>query len=141
MNTNTKEFPRGVPLFEEGDNPLFNRMAEQFDRPPLGFWSLIGKRLVELAQLKPAQQVLDIGSGTGAVSLPAAAAVYPQGSVLGIDIAQNMVDEAGRRAREAGVPRVSFHCADVATFTSNRRYDAILGGFSLFFVDDMRGAL
>lgn len=116
-------------------------MADRFDRYPLCFWSLLGQRLVELAELEPGRQVLDIGSGTGAVSIPAANAVYPGGSVLGIDIAQGMVDVAARRARDAGAPRLSFHRADATTFSTTRRMDAILGGFSLFFIEDMRAAL
>ncbi|WP_267221823.1 class I SAM-dependent methyltransferase [Dyella silvae] len=128
-------------MIPEGAGELFSRMADHFDRHPLSFWSLMGQRLVELTELKPGQQVLDIGSGTGAVSIPAAQAVHPGGSVLGIDIAQRMVDVAGRRAREAGAPRLSFHHADAHTFASHRRLDAILGGFSLYFIEDMRATL
>ncbi|MHA6205949.1 class I SAM-dependent methyltransferase [Dyella soli] len=128
-------------MIPDSADALFSRMADQFDRHPLSFWSLLGQRLVELTGLKPGQHVLDIGSGTGAVAIPAAQAVYPGGSVLGIDIAKRMVDVAGRRARDAGAHRLSFHHADAITFATRRRLDAILGGFSLFFIEDMPAAL
>ncbi len=120
---------------------LFGRIANQFDRPPLDFWSLLGKRLVTLADISPGQHVLDVGSGTGAVAMAAAAAAYPEGSVLGIDMAPTMVTTAQQRAREAGIPGLRYLEADAATFIPDRRFDAILGGFSLFFLPNMEDAL
>jgi trans-aconitate methyltransferase len=102
---------------------------------------LLGTRLVTLADIAPGQHVLDIGTGTGAVAMAAAAAAYPEGSVLGIDIAPAMVAAAQQRAREANIPGLRYLEADAATFTPTRCFDAILGGFSLFFLPNMEDAL
>lgn len=141
MNVQVKEPGQIARILPYAADDVFSQIADKFDRHPLSIWSLLGQRLVKLAQLRPGQHVLDIGSGTGAVAMPAANAVYPGGSVLGIDISQRMVDVATRRAREAGSPRLRFFHANASTYITARRLDVILGGFSLFFLEDMRASL
>ena len=67
-----------------------------------------------LAQALPAgavQQVLDIGCGTGAVSLAIAARLGSGGHCTGVDIATAMIERARQRARDAGL-EVDFVVAD-----------------------------
>jgi SAM-dependent methyltransferase len=70
------------------------------DYEPLWGAQLAGVQdgLLEAAALAPGERVLDVACGTGRVSFRAAAAVGAQGSVLGIDLSQRMVDAAQRRA-------------------------------------------
>src|SRR5262249_9847741 len=58
--------------------------------------------VVKRADLKPAQHVLDLGTGTGSVALRAAEAIAPDGRVTAVDISPDMLAIARRRAASAG---------------------------------------
>jgi len=66
--------------------------------------------LVELARPQPEWRVLDVGTGTGHTAL--AFAPYVQ-EVIGVDLTEEMLQEAAGLARERGVHNVSFREADV----------------------------
>lgn len=57
---------------------------------------------------KPAERVVDIGSGAGLDALIAAGAVAPDGQVVGVDMTSAMLDRAGRNAAEARRDNVEF---------------------------------
>lgn len=67
--------------------------------------------LQRAAELKGAERVLDIACGTGNHSRKFAKAV-PQGVVVGLDLSEPMLEEAGRRAREKKVRNLIFVHAD-----------------------------
>ena len=58
--------------------------------------------------------VLDLGCGAGLDALATAREVGPDGSVVGLDFSEAMIDLAGRGAEESGLGNVSFVCADAA---------------------------
>jgi 2-polyprenyl-3-methyl-5-hydroxy-6-metoxy-1,4-benzoquinol methylase len=55
------------------------------------------------AHVRPGMRVLDLGSGMGYFSLPAARLVGPEGRVLCLDVQQRMLNALERRARRAGL--------------------------------------
>jgi len=63
---------------------------------------------VALANLRPGETVLDIGSGGGIDVLLAAQQVGPQGRVIGVDMTPAMIERATRAAVRAGVDNVEF---------------------------------
>jgi len=68
----------------------------------LGREEALRRQTVELADLQPGQQVLDVGCGTGTLIIAAAQAV-PGIEARGIDPAPEMVDRARQKAAAAGV--------------------------------------
>src|SRR5438105_9079963 len=56
----------------------------------------------KLGRLEPGERVLDLGSGAGTDSLIAAQMVGPKGHVTGVDMTQQMLDEARAAAHELG---------------------------------------
>jgi demethylmenaquinone methyltransferase/2-methoxy-6-polyprenyl-1,4-benzoquinol methylase/phosphoethanolamine N-methyltransferase len=58
---------------------------------------------VELAQVKLGDRVLDVGCGTGTLTLVAKRWAGPEGEVHGLDAAPKMIDVARRKAEQASV--------------------------------------
>ncbi|WP_420130588.1 methyltransferase domain-containing protein [Longimicrobium sp.] len=73
------------------------------------------RRSYERLRLSAGASVLDVGCGPGTDTLPLAEIVGPSGHVAGIDRDPEMVAEADRRARAAGVDRRVEHRVGDAT--------------------------
>jgi len=63
----------------------------------------IRNKTIELAQIKPGDKVLDVGCGTGNLTIAAKAVAGPSGDVYGTDAAANMIAVAQEKASKAGV--------------------------------------
>jgi SAM-dependent methyltransferase len=74
-----------------------------------------------------AASLLDVGAGTGRVSLPLAAGGC---SVTALDRDEDLITELRRRARERGL-RVRTAYADARDFTVGRRFDLVLAPMQL----------
>ena len=61
-----------------------------------------------VAALKDGDVVLDLGSGTGGDVLISARRVAPTGRAIGIDMTDEMLDQARQNAAEAGLENVEF---------------------------------
>ena len=61
-----------------------------------------------VAELRPGERVLDLGSGGGIDVILSARRVGPTGRAIGLDMTDEMLELAGRNAAEAGVENVEF---------------------------------
>jgi ubiquinone/menaquinone biosynthesis C-methylase UbiE len=94
---------------------------------------------VKLAQLIPGDKVLEIGCGTGTLTLAIKAQVGKTGEVAGIDIAPEMVALASRKAARKGAD-ISFQVGSMAgiPFPDNR-FDVVMCSFMIFHMpEDVR---
>lgn len=124
-----------LPMWAEA---TYNAAADHFDAEPLGFWCRHGIKTLDVIGLTRGARVLDVGCGTGSSALPAAQRVGPEGHVLGIDIAANMVDRAAAKAKARGLDNVRFKCIDMQDLDIGAgAFDAVISVFSIFFVADM----
>ena len=100
---------------------------------------VVSDKLVELAQIRPGNQVLDVATGLGEPALTAARKVAPSGKVTGIDISAGMLAIARERAKESGLESISeFKEADVESFQlPNSVFDAIISRWGLMFLPDL----
>jgi ubiquinone/menaquinone biosynthesis C-methylase UbiE len=92
----------------------------------LGREKKLRQMTIDLAQLKPGDRVLEIGSGTGTLTLAAKGRVGSAGEAVGIDIAPEMVAVASRKAIRKGVD-VSFKVGSIAGIPfPEDRFDAVM---------------
>jgi SAM-dependent methyltransferase len=96
----------------------------------------ITSSLFERAGLREGMRVLDIGSGAGGVALLAGALVGATGSVVGVEIDEQSVAAATKRAAEAGMTNVTFIRDDIATVVLPGSFDAIVGRLVLMHLND-----
>lgn len=91
--------------------------------------------VLERADLKRGQSVLDIGCGAGTSSLQAADLVGSNGSVLGADISDTLLARAGTLAKDR--PNVSFISADAQTHPFEAgSFDHLISRFGVMFFAD-----
>lgn len=94
------------------------------------FWDLFGHRLVELAEPDTGSSLLDVGTGDGAVLIPAARRVGADGKAVGIDIRPKSVERALRRLRFHEIdnaPALEMN-AESLSF-EDESFDVVLSGF------------
>lgn len=102
------------------------------------YFSRAGQRLVEHACLRPGEHVLDIGCGRGASLIPASRAVGAEGSVRGIDLSPEMVSQTRSALASLRMSNTTVEVMDASDlFVPDASFDVILGGFSLFFLNDV----
>jgi ubiquinone/menaquinone biosynthesis C-methylase UbiE len=93
--------------------------------------------MVQIAQIGPGQQVLDVACGTGVAARAAADAVGDSGSVVGLDLNPAMLTVAARIR-----PDIEWREGDVAHLPfESERFDAVLCQSALFFFPDARSAI
>ncbi len=120
----------------------FDTVADDYDQSGVAFFAPIADRLVGLLGPAPGDRVLDIGCGRGAVTLPAAAAVGPSGSVTAVDVSPAMVEHTRAAARDAGLGHVDARVGDATALDlPAASYDVVASSLVLFFLPDPASAL
>jgi ubiquinone/menaquinone biosynthesis C-methylase UbiE len=124
----------------------YDAAADAYDDSANTFWERFGRRTVERLDLEPGATVLDVCCGSGASAIPAARAVGPAGSVLGIDLSERLLAIARAKAKAHALSNIAFRRGDMLDVgqvptTAPARYDAVVCVFGIFFVPDMTAAV
>jgi ubiquinone/menaquinone biosynthesis C-methylase UbiE len=107
-------------LWEKGD---FTRIAASMRKS--------GEALINQLGITENLFVLDLGCGDGTTALPAAKL---GATVLGVDIARNLVDAAKVRARREGLTNISFQQGDACNLElPEKSYDYVISIFGAMF--------
>lgn len=138
---------------EAGENGSYkDRQNKQWGRVAAGWqkwWRTIEKgaqhvsdRLLDMAEVKPGQRVLDIATGIGEPAISAAKVVGPAGGVVATDISGPMLEIARERAATLGLKNLEFIEADAErlAFPENS-FDAILCRWGLASLQNPARAL
>ncbi|QPD05513.1 MAG: putative Ubiquinone/menaquinone biosynthesis methyltransferase UbiE [Candidatus Nitrospira kreftii] len=129
----------------EGQRQDWNRVADGWEKWDCFFdeqMAFLNHRLVGDARLRAGLRVLDLGSGTGYPAILAAQTVGARGSVVGIDLAQQMLDAAGRKVASLQLSNLTFRAGDVTTLPfETASFDAVTTRFCLMFLPDIPKAV
>lgn len=96
----------------------------------------VTQRAFTEAGIGPGMRVLDIGCGSGDVSLLTADLVGPHGEVVGVDRGAEAVATATRKAAAMGVSNVSFRVTEIEELHEEASFDALVGRFILMHQGD-----
>jgi ubiquinone/menaquinone biosynthesis C-methylase UbiE len=129
----------------ENQRQDWNRVAggwEKWDRFFDEQMAFLNHRLVADARLRTGLRVLDLGSGTGYPALLAAQTVGAKGSVVGIDLAERMLEAARRKATSLGLSNIRFQTGDATTLPfDTASFDAVTSRFCLMFLPEIAKAV
>lgn len=108
-------------LWEKGD---FTRIAATMRTS--------GDALVDRIGVSTGLKVLDLGCGDGTTAIPAA---LRGAEVLGVDIANNLVEAGNKRAAEAGLTNLQFQEGDASGLTDlhDETFDLVVSIFGAMF--------
>jgi SAM-dependent methyltransferase len=96
-----------------------------------------GQRAMERLEAFPGERILDIGCGSGPTAVELARRVAPEGSVLGVDIAETMIQAAKARAEAEGIGNIEFRVADAQVDDlGDAAFDAAFSRFGVMFFSD-----
>jgi len=120
----------------------YDAASDAYDHPANSFWDRFGRKTIERLSLSPGARVLDVCCGSGASAIPAAEAVGPRGSVLGVDLAANLLALARGKGKTQNLGNVEFRTGDMLELgLPAESFDAVVCVFGIFFVPDMAAAV
>jgi ubiquinone/menaquinone biosynthesis C-methylase UbiE len=103
----------------------------------------VSDKIVELAEIKPGDRVLDIATGIGEPAITAARRVRPSGKVVATDFSPQMLAIARARAKMLGLDSVmEFKECDAETLDFPKSsFNAVLSRWGLMFLPNLATAL
>ncbi|OZC77908.1 ubiquinone biosynthesis protein [Rhodococcus sp. 06-462-5] len=111
-------------------------------------WPIYGagrEAAFELLNLPAGSHVLDLGCGTGLNFAGLQRMIGPTGSITGIDASSQMLEQARRRADQAGWDNVTLVAADATALTTadvgETEFDAALSTYALSLMTPWQAAL
>lgn len=114
-------------MIEQNKYSLTGSVAELYEQNmvPASF-ARFATGVLEIAQLKPGEHVLDVACGTGIVARMAWPQVAPSGRVIGLDFNAAMLDVARRISDQDGLP-IEWQEGDAASLPlADRTFDVVL---------------
>lgn len=106
-------------------------MSNTYDRLAPAERSGLRRKQIALIDLKAGENVLDVGCGTGSLSILSKWAVGETGQVCGIDIAPKMINKSKEKAREYQLD-IDFRPASIADLPfPDEQFDVVIS--SLMF--------
>jgi O-methyltransferase/aklanonic acid methyltransferase len=135
--------PTDIAQRKQGVAGVYSRAAPNYDRVGPRFFSHVGRRLIEIAQIPNGAKVLDVATGRGTLLFPAAESVGPQGRVIGIDLSETLVQETTKElARLKISPNVEVRQMDAEHLQfPDESFDLVLCGFAIFFFPQLDHAM
>ena len=121
---------------------MFDRIAGVYDlmntAMTAGMHHRWRQRAADLAELAPGGAALDVCCGTGDLALELSRRVGPEGTVLGCDFSERMLDAARSKAAARGASSVRFDWADALELPySDDSFDAATIGFGARNLSDL----
>ena len=141
--TQTAAEPHAPEMARDEDSETKSQMEKMVDtydsymrKITFGREHVLRDVTVEAAQIKPGDRVLEVGCGTGTLSLAAKRKAGESGKVHGIDIIPGMIELSKQKAEKAGLD-VSFQLGSIEALPfADSQFDAVMCSFMIFHMSD-----
>lgn len=90
-------------------------MWRRYDSVESHLTAPLSERMLDLAGIRPGMRVLDLATGRGEPALRAARRVAPDGVVVGVELADGVLEIAREKARLSGLSNLDLRVADAAS--------------------------
>src|SRR5579872_1092192 len=121
---------------------LYNRVAPLYGQVGPDAFSYAGRQLVEYIALADGAQVLDVGVGRGANLFPASEKVGLRGQVIGIDLAEKMLQETKVEIDRLHISNATLLLMDAEQLSfPMSSFDTVLCGIAIFLFPHLEQAL
>ena len=128
--------------YKKNEREMWDQFSRRYTDVVLPEFRPFGRRLIELAGIRPGMWVLDVATGPGEPALTIARRVGPRGLVAGVDFSPTMLRGARARARALGVRNTQFHEMDAECLTlESLTFDRVVCRFGLMLMPDAERAL
>ena len=120
----------------------YNAASDHYDDAANSFWERFGRSTVERLHLSKGSRVLDVCCGSGASAIPAAEVVGANGFVIGMDLAESLLQLARAKASDRDLKNIDFRHGDILNLgLPDDHFDAVICVFGIFFVPEMQAAV
>ena len=129
--------------FKIDDAASYDNLAGHFDHFTEQATQHLPPQMASLANLQPWHQVLDVGAGTGVVTLCIASKLDERGRVTGVDLAERMLRVASNKASDRGLTsRVNLTVMDAERLQlADESFDAVFSLYALRHFPDPQTAV
>jgi ubiquinone/menaquinone biosynthesis C-methylase UbiE len=119
---------------------LYSNRSQTYDDSE---WHVqIARKLVDLANIRPNSLILDIATGTGMLAFYAAEKTGQQGSVIGIDISEGMIEKARSKLKASQRTNLYFESGDGENLDFEPdSFDYIFCSSAFIWMPDLNAAL
>jgi ubiquinone/menaquinone biosynthesis C-methylase UbiE len=126
--------------YKTGIASLYTRRSLDYDSSD--WHEQIARKLVDYSSIHLDARILDVATGTGMVAFYAESRIGSQGSVIGIDISEGMIERAKAKAITAGIQNIRFELGDAEnTDFKPNSFDYIFCGSAFIWMTDLFAAL
>lgn len=139
--------PVGNRTDEQYIRHLFDGIAEHYDLMnmimSMGMLRRWQRAFENLTGLQPGQRALDVGCGTGELSLIMARQMGSDGVVEGVDLSEGMIAVGRRKVEKAGlVDRINLRIGNALDLPyDDDEFHCVATGFAMRNVNDLVGAI
>jgi ubiquinone/menaquinone biosynthesis C-methylase UbiE len=110
----------------------YSRIADLYEANYVPVFEPLASRVVEMAELREGDSVLDVGTGTGLAAFLAAKLVGPTGRVLGVDLSDGMLSVATRKSRDSQYRNLEFKKMDETSLElPDNSFDVVISNLGL----------
>lgn len=139
MNRSCLDNVQTMQNHKEWVQNVFDRASAGYGDKGCSFFEYFGEKLVQLTNPAEGEKVLDVATGKGAVLFPAAKAIGPQGLAVGIDLSDQMILDARKKAPFPWIELLQMDAEHL--LFPDHFFDTVFCAFALYFFSDIPQAL